>query len=55
MYFCAIVHLTFLLRFSDVDSAEKCIEGLRKYRNLHPSFSKVNIVFLVCTRNLKIS
>ncbi|KAG2151169.1 uncharacterized protein EDB93DRAFT_1275926 [Suillus bovinus] len=26
--------------FSDVDSAEKCIEGLRKYRNLHPSFSK---------------
>ncbi|KAG2068535.1 hypothetical protein BDR04DRAFT_1232759 [Suillus decipiens] len=26
--------------FNDVDSAEKCIEGLRKYRNLHPSFSK---------------
>lgn len=26
--------------FSDVDSAEKCIDGLRKYRNLHPSFSK---------------
>ncbi|KAG1763310.1 hypothetical protein EDD22DRAFT_777237 [Suillus occidentalis] len=23
--------------FSDVDSAERCIEGLRKYRNLHPS------------------
>ncbi|OAX39944.1 hypothetical protein K503DRAFT_849253 [Rhizopogon vinicolor AM-OR11-026] len=26
--------------FSDIDSAERCIEGLRKYRNLHPSFSK---------------
>ncbi|KAG8216591.1 hypothetical protein J3R82DRAFT_6776 [Butyriboletus roseoflavus] len=26
--------------FSDVDSAERCIDGLRKYRNLHPSFSK---------------
>ncbi|KIK90597.1 hypothetical protein PAXRUDRAFT_672772 [Paxillus rubicundulus Ve08.2h10] len=26
--------------FSDVDSAERCIEGLRKYRNIHPSFSK---------------
>ncbi|KAG1729520.1 uncharacterized protein EDB91DRAFT_811654 [Suillus paluster] len=26
--------------FNDVDSAEKCIDGLRKYRNLHPSFSK---------------
>ncbi|KIJ63818.1 hypothetical protein HYDPIDRAFT_29166 [Hydnomerulius pinastri MD-312] len=26
--------------FDDVDSAERCIEGLRKYRNLHPSFSK---------------
>ncbi|KAG0702175.1 hypothetical protein DFH29DRAFT_999553 [Suillus ampliporus] len=31
--------------FSDVDSAEKCIEGLRKYRNLHPSFSKVGLFF----------
>jgi len=28
-------------RFNDIESAEKCIEGLRKYRNLHPSFSKV--------------
>ncbi|KAF9220809.1 hypothetical protein BS17DRAFT_882225 [Gyrodon lividus] len=26
--------------FSDVDSAGRCIEGLRKYRNIHPSFSK---------------
>ncbi|KAI6041955.1 hypothetical protein EDC04DRAFT_2892456 [Pisolithus marmoratus] len=26
--------------FDDIASAEKCIEGLRKYRNLHPSFSK---------------
>ncbi|KAL4073421.1 hypothetical protein J3A83DRAFT_2533416 [Scleroderma citrinum] len=26
--------------FDDIESAEKCIEGLRKYRNLHPSFSK---------------
>jgi len=30
-----------LRRFSDVGSAQRCIEGLRKYRNLHPSFSKV--------------
>ncbi|KAI6142728.1 hypothetical protein BKA82DRAFT_1000195 [Pisolithus tinctorius] len=26
--------------FNDIKSAERCIEGLRKYRNLHPSFSK---------------
>lgn len=26
--------------FSSVDAAAKCIEALRKYRNLHPSFSK---------------
>ena len=30
-----------LRRFNNVDSAERCIDGLRKYRNLHPSFSKV--------------
>lgn len=29
-------------RFGSVDAAEKCIETLRKYRNLHPSFSKVS-------------
>ncbi|KAH7912633.1 hypothetical protein BJ138DRAFT_1112176 [Hygrophoropsis aurantiaca] len=26
--------------YGDIESAERCIEGLRKYRNLHPSFSK---------------
>ncbi|THH27682.1 hypothetical protein EUX98_g6503 [Antrodiella citrinella] len=26
--------------FGSVDAAEKCIETLRKYRNLHPSYSK---------------
>jgi len=26
--------------FGSVDAAEKCIESLRKYRNLHPSYSK---------------
>ncbi|KAF7797235.1 hypothetical protein EIP86_008427 [Pleurotus ostreatoroseus] len=26
--------------FESIDAAEKCIETLRKYRNLHPSFSK---------------
>ncbi|KAH9831186.1 uncharacterized protein C8Q71DRAFT_680457, partial [Rhodofomes roseus] len=26
--------------FELIDAAEKCIESLRKYRNLHPSFSK---------------
>ncbi|KAI0684498.1 hypothetical protein BC835DRAFT_1422247 [Cytidiella melzeri] len=26
--------------FGSVDAAEKCIDSLRKYRNLHPSFSK---------------
>ncbi|TFY82222.1 hypothetical protein EWM64_g1792 [Hericium alpestre] len=26
--------------FETVDGAEKCIEALRRYRNLHPSFSK---------------
>ncbi len=31
------------VRFEALSSAEKCIESLRKYRNLHPSFSKVSI------------
>ncbi|TCD65452.1 hypothetical protein EIP91_002665 [Steccherinum ochraceum] len=26
--------------FADVNGAEKCIDALRKYRNLHPSYSK---------------
>ncbi|KAG9311566.1 hypothetical protein JVU11DRAFT_7773 [Chiua virens] len=26
--------------FGDIESARKCIEGLRKLRNIHPSFSK---------------
>ncbi|KAF4581695.1 hypothetical protein EYR40_002711 [Pleurotus pulmonarius] len=26
--------------FENVDAAERCIEGLKKFRNLHPSFSK---------------
>ncbi|KAF8547722.1 hypothetical protein OG21DRAFT_1501439 [Imleria badia] len=30
-----------LRRFNDVESAQRCIEGLRKCRNLHPSFSKL--------------
>jgi hypothetical protein len=29
-------------RFESVDSAEQCIEALRRFRNLHPSFSKVH-------------
>ncbi|KAF5380774.1 hypothetical protein D9757_007116 [Collybiopsis confluens] len=28
--------------FENVDSAEKCIESLRRYRNLHPTFSKAS-------------
>ena len=28
-------------RFDSIESAERCIVTLRKYRNLHPSFSKV--------------
>lgn len=34
-------YLRNLSRFESVDAAEKCIESLRRYRNLHPSFSKV--------------
>jgi hypothetical protein len=33
-------------RFESIDSAEKCIETLRKYRNLHPSFSKIHVFLL---------
>jgi len=28
-------------RFESVNSAEKCIQSLRRFRNLHPTFSKV--------------
>jgi hypothetical protein len=31
----------FRFRFDTVEAAEKCIDALRHYRNLHPSFSKV--------------
>lgn len=30
-----------LCRFNEMESARRCIEGLRKHRNIHPSFSKV--------------
>lgn len=40
-----------IFRFETVDAAQRCIESLRKYRNLHPSFSKVRAfrlyIFLV--------
>jgi hypothetical protein len=36
----------FFLRFDTVEAAERCIEALRHYRNLHPSFSKVCRVHL---------
>lgn len=29
-------------RFETVDAAEKCIQSLRRFRNLHPMFSKVS-------------
>lgn len=35
-------------RFETVEAAEKCIQSLRRFRNLHPTFSKVeNPNFLV--------
>ena len=34
-------------RFESVDAAEKCIDTLRKYRNLHPSFSKVAFILIM--------
>ena len=44
-----------LLRFDTVEAAEKCIDALRHYRNLHPSFSKVREIVsyssLVCGRS----
>lgn len=29
-------------RFETIDAAEKCIQSLRRFRNLHPTFSKVS-------------
>ena len=34
------------IRFDSIESAEKCIEALRRYRNLHPSFCKAGVIFL---------
>lgn len=34
-----------LVRFDDIASAERCINSLRRYRNLHPTFSKVCALF----------
>lgn len=36
-------------RFETIESAEKCIHALRRFRNLHPTFSKVRIFFLTLT------
>lgn len=30
-------------RFETIEAAERCIISLRRYRNLHPTFSKVHI------------
>lgn len=32
-------------RFETIDAAEKCIQSLRRFRNLHPTFSKVSGTF----------
>ncbi len=36
------------IRFDTIESAEKCIEALRRYRNLHPSFCKAGSISLCC-------
>lgn len=40
---CLVTHSVIhaLCRFNSMESAQRCIEGLRRCRNLHPSFSKV--------------
>lgn len=34
-------------RFGSVEAAERCIIALRRYRNLHPTFSKVRLFFWI--------
>lgn len=43
--FGTIISYSFI-RFDSIESAEKCIEALRRYRNLHPSFCKAGDIFL---------
>ena len=38
-------------RFETIEGAERCILSLRRYRNLHPTFSKVYI-YTLYFRNL---
>lgn len=40
-----------LERFETVEAAERCITSLRRYRNLHPTFSKVSF-FLSLPTNI---
>ena len=40
-----------VVRFETIEGAERCIISLRRYRNLHPTFSKVHI-YLFYFRNL---
>jgi hypothetical protein len=42
--------LPFFTRFEAIESAEKCIEALRRYRNLHPSFCKAGHISLYTCR-----
>lgn len=46
-YSVQLSHTRFI-RFDSIESAEKCIEALRRYRNLHPSFCKVGNISQCC-------
>jgi hypothetical protein len=46
-YSAQLSHTRFI-RFDSIESAEKCIEALRRYRNLHPSFCKAGDISLCC-------
>ncbi len=49
-----LTHAVFL-RFETIESAEKCIQSLRRFRNLHPTFSKVRLSHVEPTSIAKIS
>jgi len=46
LIFHILINYAFVPRFETIEAAERCIISLRRYRNLHPTFSKVCCVLM---------
>jgi hypothetical protein len=47
--FYILINYAFVPRFETIEAAERCIISLRRYRNLHPTFSNVCYVLMAAS------